>query len=241
MIGVAAFAATETGIRALELVPALPVRAASVIKPLLAWVAGDMAIAVRDDHAWRALSARAVTISDNAATAELWARYGAEELLASLNRRIGTDWMIDGDGEHPALRIMVTAGGLARAFAALASDRTDVGREVRQWMRDVPPEQTFGVRRVAGDALGVAACEVGVKCGWFGGERAHAVVLVETASGTVGSAVITSTAPDEATRASLHAAIGDDMKLAAVHDALAGAQIRAATRRALLETSKLRP
>jgi hypothetical protein len=239
-IGIAAFAVSDGGSsRTLELQPAPRVRAASVIKPLLAWVAATSTDVAQDDAEWEVLARPAVTISDNSATAALWTRHGEEGLLASLNVRTGLAWDVDGDGEHPALRIMVTAGELARAYAALASDRTDFGIQLRQWMREVPPEQTFGVRRVACDTLPIEEGAVGVKCGWFGRERAHAIVLVETGGRAIGAAVTTSCSTDEASRAAVQHAIGNDTKLAAAHDALAGDDIRSAVRRALLVAREL--
>ena len=238
--GVVAFAATsDGGGRTLELGPAAPVRAASVVKPLLAWAASWGRPHVTDDALWEARARPAVTLSDNEATAELWSRSGGEELLASLNDRLGTAWRVEGDGEHPSLRVVVTAGELARAYTALASDGTAAASRVRRWMREVPTEQTFGVRRVACDTLGVGEGAVGVKAGWFGGERAHVVVLVETHEGTVGAAVTTRRPPGAAARAAVRDAMGDPMALAAAHDVIAGEDIRAAARRALLVASEL--
>lgn len=237
-IGVAAFAVDDAGRRTLELQPAAPVRGASVMKPLLAWAAAWDPL-VTDRAAWEVLARPAVTLSDNAATAALWSRSGREGLLAALNNRLGVAWRVEGHGEHPSLRVMVTASELAHAYATLASDDTDAGSHVRQWMRDVPTELTFGVRRVTCDTLGVNEEAVGVKCGWFGGERAHAVVIVETEGGAIGAAVTTQRSASTSTRAAVRNAIGNDMKLAAAHDILAGEDIRAATRRALLVAREL--
>ena len=87
---------------------------------------------------------------------------------------------------------MVTAAELAAAYAGLASDPSFAGARVRQWMREVPTEQTFGVRVVACDTLRVKADAVGVTCGWFGGQRTDAIVLAETGDRTLGAAVTTS-------------------------------------------------
>lgn len=234
-IGSAAFEVDHASARTIELEPAPRMRAASVVKPLLAWIAATEKSFLRDRSTWDALARAAITVSDNTATGELWFRAGEEPLLASLNDRLGVEWHVDGDGEeHPSLRILVTAGELALAYAALARDDTDAANRIRRWMREVPLDQTFGVRRVACDALAVEEGAVGVKCGWFGGERAHAVVLVETEGRTVGATVLTSRRPDTTTRAAVQEAIGDDMKLAAVHDRLLGEDIRTAIRLALL-------
>jgi hypothetical protein len=180
-----------------------------------------------------------VTISDNDAMAELWARAGEDRLLASLNERLGTRWGIDGDGEHPALRVMVTADELAHAYAELAADRASASIQVRRWMCEVPLEQTFGLRSVACGILGVEDGAVGVKCGWFGGERAHAILLVEAQRRIVGAAITTTRAPDPITRAAVQAAVGDDARLAAVHDEAAGDHVRSGVRRALLAVADL--
>lgn len=237
-IGVVAFAVDGAVTWSLELQPGARVRAASVVKPLLAWAASWGPLA-GDGALWEVIARRSVMLSDNEATAALWSRGGHEGLLAALNDRLGLAWQVEGDGEHPSLRVVVTAGELAHAYTALASDETTAGSHVRRWMREVPANLTFGVRRVACDTLGVGEEAVAVKCGWFGGERAHAVVLVETHGGVVAAAVTTQHALEPATRASVRRAIGSDIKLAAAHDVLAGEEIRAATRRALLVASGL--
>lgn len=108
-----------------------------------------------------------MTVSDNHALAELWTRTGEDRLVTALNERLGTTWRIDDGVEHAGLRIMVTAHELAHAYGQLAADDTHAGARVRRWMRDVVPEQTFGLRAVASDTLGVEADVVGVKCGWL--------------------------------------------------------------------------
>lgn len=134
---------------------------------------------------------------------------------------------------------MVTAGELAAAYADLASDGTDVGLQVRQWMREVPTDQTFGVRRVVCDTLEIGAEAVGVKCGWFGGERAHAIVLAETRGRTIGAAVTTSRSPDAANGGPVREAFGKDVDLIAVHEMLAGEDIRSAICQAIGVARKL--
>ena len=215
-------------------------RGASVIKPLLFW-AGAASESFAGDHAsWTALAEPGITTSNNEAAAALWSRVGEEPLLAWLNQRTGLSWHADGSGgEHPSLRVMVTAGELARGYAALAADDTDAALQVRRWMRGIRAEQGFGLRGVAAEALDVAEGLVGIKCGWFGGDRAHAVVLVEDQGRTVGSVVTTCRPADETTRTAAQAESGDDGRLVALHDALAGDPIRSATRRALLVATNL--
>lgn len=207
---------------------------ASVLKPLLCWAAADLVpFADRPDE-WAALAEPAITASDNAATATIWTRAGGGALLAWLDERIGATWHTEPGGEHPSLRVMVTADELAHGYARLAADRSDPAVQVQRWMRAVRPDQTFGLRAVAAAALGVDEGAVGVKCGWFGGERAHAVVLIEVQRRTLGAVVMTHSTPDAAARAAAHAASSDDARLAALHDALAGDAIRSGVRRALV-------
>lgn len=237
--GIAAFAVDRGGSRTFELESAPRLRAASVIKPLLFW-AGAASESFAGDHAsWTVLAEPGITTSDNEATAALWSRVGEEPLLAWLNERIGLSWHTDGDGEHPCLRVMVTADELARGYAALAADATDAALQVCRWMRGVRAEQTFGLKRVAAEALDVAEGVVAVKCGWFGGECAHAVVLVEDQERTVGSVVTTYRPADEASRSAAQDASGDDGRLVALHDVLAGEPIRSAARRALIVAANL--
>lgn len=159
------------------------------------------------------------------------ATYGSER---SPWRRLARRWR----GRAPVLRISVTAGELARAYAALAADQGDAAIQIRQW-REVPNEQTFGVREVARRLLGVEDRDVAVKCGWFGGERVHAIVLVKVRDRTIGAAVTTSRSPDPATAVAVRDASGDDRKLDAAHERVAGEDIREAIRRELLDASEL--
>jgi hypothetical protein len=237
--GTAALAVGRGGGRTLELDPAPRVRGASVVKPLLCWAGAALEPFAGDRGTWKTLARPAIITSDNAATAELWSRVGEEPLLSWLNERAGLSWCTDGDGEHPSLRVMVTAGELARGYAALAADESDDAVLVRGWMRAVRPEQTFGLREVAAEALGVDPASIGIKCGWFGGERAHAVVLVEHDMTVVGSVVTTHRAPDEVSRATAPRASGDDRRLVALHDERFGDAIRSATRRVLLVAAAL--
>lgn len=130
-LGVGAFVVDAKGARCVELRPAPPVRAASVLKPLLAWTAADRAPFVGDDAHWKRLAQQSVVVSDNPATAELWSRAGEEQLLESLNERVGMGWRIDSGREHPSLRILVAAGELAAAYAAFAAEDTTVARMIR--------------------------------------------------------------------------------------------------------------
>lgn len=235
---IAAFAVDRTGRRTVELQSAPQVCGASVTKPLLAWVAASQGLVAREDT-WADLARDAITISDNDATAELWSLAGESELLAALNDVLGTTWRIGEGDEHPALRIMVTAIDLARAYAALMDDHSRAGAQVRHWMLEVRPEQTFDLRAVACDTLAVTEDTVGVKCGWFGGERAHAVVVVETERTSLGAVVLTSRVPDATTRAAARAASGDDTKLIALHEQVAGEGLRIGIRSALLVAADL--
>jgi hypothetical protein len=230
IVGVAAFAVTQAGARTLELSSAPPVRSASVIKPLLVWAAASSWPIARSLATWERLGRSAVMLSDNEATAAIWSQGGEHELLATLNKRIGLTWQVEGGNEHPSLRVPVTPGELGRAFASLASDDSHVSACVRRWMRDVPTEQTFGLRRVAHDALDVDELTVEIKCGWFGGARAHAVVMAQSEGRIVGTAVTTSRLANAEELANMRDAVGDDTKLAAAHDALAGEHIRVAAR-----------
>ena len=238
-VGMAAFSVDARGPVSVELAPGPRVRGASIVKPLLAWVAAEAGAFAAARQEWERLARRAITTSDNEATAALWSLAGAAHLLAELERRAGVGWRPDGDdaGEHLALRLLVTAAELAQAYAVFAGDRRDRAADVRRWMREVRADQTFGLRTVAAEVLGVPEGGVGVKGGWFGGERVHAVVLVERDDRTVGGVVTTAWPPDPATRAACLAARGDDTALVAIHEELAGPVLRSAMHEALLAES----
>jgi hypothetical protein len=173
------------------------------------------------------------SVSDNDAIALLWSRVGGERLLAMVNEHAGVQWRTDDGDEHPSLRVLVTAAELARAYGTFVADDRDVATMVRAWMYAVPAAQTFGTRQIACEKLGVTEAVVAVKCGWFGCERFHAVTLVDLGDRTVGAAVMTFRPPDATSRASSHAAHGNDEQIVAAHDALCGPSVREGTRRAL--------
>lgn len=235
----AAFIVDHRGSRTAELDRGARVRGASVLKPLLCWAASRLEPFAGDRAAWAALTEPAITTSDNEALAALWDEVGEAPLLGWLNERLTLGWHVGGAGEHPALRVMVTAGELAQAYAALAADRAAEAAQVRRWMRAVVPEQSFGLRKVAAGALGVERALVGVKCGWFGAERAHAVVMIEDEARAIGAAITCVRSPDAASRAAAQEAAADQRRLVNLHDALFGRAIRSPARRALVVASTL--
>lgn len=152
-LGLSAFTVDAAGTRWMELEVAAAVRAASLLKPLLAWVAATSGSFAGDKSDWEQLARGSVTTSDNLAAAALWSRSGKDRLIELLNERIGVAWRIAAGVEHPSLRVSVTAGELARAFSALAEDESDAARQVCRWMRQTPSGQTFGLRPVVCDTL----------------------------------------------------------------------------------------
>jgi hypothetical protein len=238
-LGIAAFAVDRHGERSEEIDAAPAVLGASVVKPLLVWVGAGLEPFVSDSRQWEAIGRPAVTVSDNEATAVLWSRTGGEHLLAELAARTGVFWSPAGDGEHPSLRLMVTAAELAAAYARLASDQTRSAVLVRRWMREVPNDQTFDLRPVAAAAAGCPERSIGVKCGWFSLERAHAVVLTELEQRTLGAVVTTVHRPDESRKAMAQELSGNASRLALAHNGLAGSAIRDGTRRALERAAEL--
>ncbi|HUP87327.1 MAG TPA: serine hydrolase [Acidimicrobiales bacterium] len=232
-VGVAAFAVDVAGARSSEVQPAPRVRAASVTKPLLFWAGATAEPFATGRAEWEALARPAVTVSDNEATAELWARVGEGRLLAAVHALSGVAWTAERGGEHESLCLLVTAKELAAAYASFAFDVSDAAQQLRNWMRAVPPEQTFGVRAVAGAALGIPAISIGVKCGWFGGERAHAVVIADVGARSLGAVVTTSRPWDDSSRHACELAAGDNRRLIALHESFAGSSIRLGVRRAI--------
>jgi hypothetical protein len=234
IVGIAAFAVSRAGARTQqELATAPAVHSASAIKPLLVWAAAARWPSASEQATWVTLGRAAVTLSDNRAAAAIWSLGGDEALLATLNARIGLRWQVEGEGEHRSLGVLATALDLARGFAALAADDSVASTLVRRWMRNVPTEQTFGLRRVAHDTIDVDEGAVEIKCGWFGGARAHAVVMVECDGRIVGTVTTTTSSPTADELSTMRNATGDDNKLAAAHDALVGEHIRDAVRRGL--------
>jgi hypothetical protein len=185
-----------------------PVRCASVLKPLYFWAAASLPDS-GDQAAWARLAEPAVTRSANQPTVTIWERCGPAALLDGIGRLTGVRWRSDPTAPRSFGRVLVTADGLARAFAALAvAARADdpIATQLLGWMRAVPERQTFGARAAAAERLAVAPEHVAVKTGWFidadeTALRTHAVTISLTPDGTArGTAVLTALSVSEAVR-----------------------------------------
>lgn len=163
---------------------ARPVRCASLLKPLIAWLTP-----ARTDG-WAELAAAAVTRSDNAATDELTAaRGGVDALRTTLGRATGVTL--------PAAatwgRFPVTGQAVARMYQALLRSRSPEAVRVRALMRATVTDQRLGADTWA-DLTGQPVDQLGVKAGWdltSGGDLlTHVVVL-----GPVRSVVVLTSTP----------------------------------------------
>ncbi len=185
------------------------VRCASVLKPLYFWAAASVPECSGGPAAWARLAEPAVTRSANEPTVALWERCGADLLLDGIARLTGVRWRPDPVAAQTFGRVLVTADGVARAYAALAvAARADdpVAARLLAWMRAVPERQTFGARAAAAERLMVAPEDVAVKTGWFidadeTALRTHAVTIALASDGTVrGTSVLTALPVSEAVR-----------------------------------------
>ena len=185
------------------------VRCASVLKPPYFWAASWLPQFSGDQEAWARLAEPAVTVSANEPTESIWDSCGPDLLLDGIARLTGVAWQSDPTAPRSFGRVLVTAGGVARAYAALAvaarADDAIAGR-LLGWMREVPERQTFGARTAAAERLAVGPAAVAVKTGWFidadeTALRTHAVTITVSAVGTVhGTAVLTALPVSEAVR-----------------------------------------
>lgn len=175
-------------------------RCASLLKPLYFWAAATLPGLSADREAWASLAEPAVTVSANGPTVSLWNRCGPDALLDGIAHLTGQRWSPDPTADRSFGRVLVSADGVARAYAALAvAARADsaVAGCLLAWMRRVPDRQTFGARVAAVQRLEAAPHEVAVKSGWFVDAdetalRTHAVTVTVAPDGTVhGTAVLT--------------------------------------------------
>jgi hypothetical protein len=214
-------------------------RCASVLKPLLFWVAANSAVFAGDRQRWRRLAEPAVTVSDNAATIELWDACGGDWLLAGIADATGVRWPLERGGRRSFGRVLVRADELALAYAAMArasGSGDEAAGLLLAWMRQVPDQQGFGVRQAAADALRVPAGSVGVKAGWFCDSdeqalRTHAVaVIARPEHGDVlVTAVVTAVEPDQADRARYEQLYNEGAEVLPLHQRYAGSAICSAT------------
>jgi hypothetical protein len=213
-------------------------RCASVLKPLVFWTAAGLAPYAGAPDEWKRLARDAVTVSANGPTVQVWRTCGGGALLDALAVLTGVRLALERGGPRSFGRVLVTAGDVARGYACLAAAGDGAAGMVRGWMLDVPERQTFGVRPVVCDRLGVGAASVAVKCGWFCDAdeqriRTHAATLTATGLGVVGTVVLTALPVKGALCRAYAAAYRDGDEVLGAHEEHAGAVVRAATEGAL--------
>jgi hypothetical protein len=167
----------------------------------------------------------------------VWETCGAETLLDALARLTAVRLPLEAGGARSFGRVLITADDVARCYARLAASENAAAGRVRGWMLDVPDRQTFGVRPPVADRLGVDASEVAVKSGWFCDTderriRTHVVTMTATASGVVGTAVLTAVPADDAVRRAYTALYRHGDEVLDLHEQHAGTAVRAATEQA---------
>jgi hypothetical protein len=136
-------------------------------------------------------------------------------------------------------RVLINAGDTARGYASLVEAGEPVGRRLLSWMRAVPERQTFGVRRLAAEELGVRPRDVAVKCGWYCARdeqrmRTHAVTVTSVGERVLGTAVLTALPLDDARRRSYARQYRGGEGVLDLHEAVAGPDLREATRELLV-------
>ncbi|WP_433463083.1 serine hydrolase [Spirillospora sp. CA-128828] len=114
----------------------------------------------------KALAERTITVSDNDAATALWHSIGGADGLASANRKLGLRDTEPGPGESWG-STTTSAADQIRLLAALTSRKSPLHsasrRYLRHLMRNVTPEQAWGVSAAGSDAE--------VKNGWLPRER----------------------------------------------------------------------
>lgn len=126
-------------------------RSASILKPLLAWVAFDAYQSRGKVFEWMRAAAAAILVSENRGACEMWETAGGTgTVLHAIADRTGVTFRTDGS-EHrdpTALafgRVLVNARELATAYTALvhAAERERPAGLVLDWMRSTLPSQRF--------------------------------------------------------------------------------------------------
>lgn len=177
-------------------------------------------------------------MSANEPTESVWDSCGPDALLDGITHLTGARWQSGPSAPRSFGRVLVTAGGVARAYAALAvaarADDAIAGRLVG-WMRRVPERQTFGARAAAAERLAVTPRDVAVKTGWFIDAdetelRTHAVTVTVSADRTVRvTAVLTALPVSEAVRIGHAAAYVEGDEVLPIHWEHAAETIRRTT------------
>ena len=213
-------------------------RCASLLKPLLFWAAAHLRPFSGQTERWTELARDGVRVSANDPTTQVWELCGGPRLLGWLEERTRIRWSVEPGGERSFGRVLVAASDVAQAYAALASADDECAARLVDWMRQVPADQTFGVRETWGDRLGLPEAQVAVKCGWFMDAdehriRTHAAAIGQIPGGCVGTVVLSALPVDGATRATYATHYRAGREVLTIHEALAGSTLRTATSQAL--------
>lgn len=176
-------------------------RAASVLKPVVAWAVAGAAEYRGSPLLWAQDAAGAVLVSDNLSTEILWTRVGGTEtVLGRVEELTGVRVQTDGS-EHTDPyafafgRVVVTAEEVAHMYmrlVAAAGSGDETARAVVGWMTQTLPSQRFRAAPYGNRDP--------VKCGWSASSdetllRTHAVRVVHHLSGNPKVGVVLTALP----------------------------------------------
>lgn len=220
-------------------------RCASLLKPLYMWAASHMTPYIEDRERWQDLAAKAIAISSNEATQTVWEDCGSDEIIAKIQALTGV--RLKSDIKNASWgSLFVTAEEVAQAYGSMIVQNKLDSRvfHILDYMTQVPESQTFGLRHVVMEQLGVAESAIGIKCGWYIDEdsahlRTHAVILINlTLEITVGVIILSATKinPDIIRHYLEAYASGDE--IIDVHERYSGATLRSEAKLVLESLSK---
>ncbi len=217
----------------------LTLRCASLLKPLYMWAAASIEPYKSDYLSQERLAREAVVVSSNTSTTIVWETAGPKNILKRMHELTGNYWDFD-KGRNTWGGIRINARSVAEAYACLVISRDSCAKQIIEWMKEVPEEQTFGLRSTLAQHLGCKKDEIGIKCGWFINEdetklRTHAVTLIPLPNGDLlGSVVLTASPMSHESRKSYARKYIKGAEVLGIHTEAAGKTLTDETKRIVM-------
>lgn len=169
-------------------------RAASILKPIIAWISRITPHYINNPLAWATDAAGAILVSNNASTNALCDNVGGvTQLLKLINDTAGTHLKTDGTELTAATfgRILITASDVTHLYhklATAAQHNDPAAQAILTWMSQTLPSQRFGATPTGNYDP--------VKCGWDINSdetllRTHAVRIHQKGTNIQVAAVLT--------------------------------------------------
>ena len=145
-------------------------RCASLLKPLYSWSAIKLNPFEKAPESWANLAQKAITVSSNTATTEMWEKCGADNIIGNLMTMTGMLWAYS-PGYYGWGSVAINALDVAKAYCALLQAKDPEAAQILSWMTEVDNKQTFGIKSMPQKALKLDSSSIASKAGWYVDEK----------------------------------------------------------------------